>query len=57
MVDDCAEFPEWQKKIQDELGEAVNRLFIQFDESQRDAYVQRSEFYRRFDMEKQRFFK
>lgn len=57
LIDDCANFPDWQRKIQKELGGTVSYLALCIDENSRDAAVEISEVYRRFDLEKQIYFK
>lgn len=57
LVDDCAEYPDWQKKIQKELGGTVSYLALTLDETSRDAAVEISPLFARFDSEKQIYFK
>ena len=57
LIDDCADYPDWQKKIQKELGGTVSYLALAIDESSRDAAVAISEPFRRFDEEKRIYFK
>ena len=57
LIDDCNDYPEWQKKIQKELGGTVSYLALALDESSRDAATEVSEAFRRFDAEKQIYFK
>lgn len=57
LIDDCAAYPDWQKKIQKELGGTVSYLALCLDEVSRDIAVETSEVYRRFDLEKQIYFK
>lgn len=57
IIDDCAAYPEWQKKLQKELGGTVSYLALCIDESARDEAVRTSEIYARFDAEKQVYFK
>jgi hypothetical protein len=57
LIDDCAEFPEWQKKVQKELGGTVSYITLSIDESSRDEAVEISPVFKRFDFEKQVYFK
>jgi len=57
LLDDCEQYPDWHKKIQKELGGTVSYLALAMDESSRDLAVEISEPFRRFDQEKQLYFK
>lgn len=57
IIDDCAEFPEWHRKVQKELGGTVSYLTLSIDESCRDIAVNISPIWMRFDLEKQIYFK
>ena len=57
LIEDCKEFPEWTRKIEEEIGQNMAFLFLTFDESVRDALVAKSHLFQRFDLEKQKFFK
>lgn len=57
LIDDCAAYPDWQKKVQKELGGSVSYLALALDENSRDAAVEISESFARFDSEKQLYFK
>ena len=57
LLDDCADFPEWHVKIQKELGATVSYLCLSIDENARNLAVEISPIYRRFDLEKQVYFK
>lgn len=57
LIDDCENCPEWREKVEKELGSTVSYLFLTLDESSRDALVQESPVWARFDAEKQIFFK
>jgi hypothetical protein len=48
MIDDCADYPEWQRKIEDEVGSSIHYMVIGFDESVRDELVTKSELFLRF---------
>lgn len=57
MMDDCEGYPDWQKKIEQDLGGVVSYLCLTIGEQARDAAVAQSAVYRRFDSEKQKYFK
>lgn len=57
MIDDCKDYPEWVRKIEEELGQNMAFMFLNFDESVRDELVSHSHLFQRFDLDKQRFFK
>lgn len=57
MIDDCKDFPEWVRKIEEDVGQNMAYTFLVFDESDRDALVGKSELFKRFDLDKQKFFK
>jgi len=57
LIDDCADFPDWRYKVEQDLGGVVSYLALNIDESSRDAAVQMSKAFERFDLEKQRYFK
>ena len=57
LIDDCEGYPEWQTKVEKELGSTVSYLFLTMDESSRDNLVATSPVFARFDAEKQIFFK
>ena len=42
------EYPAWKEKIEEELGQAVAMMYLNFDESSRDAVVAKSPIFRRF---------
>ena len=52
LIDDCEDYPEWRVKVEKELGSTVSYLFLTMDESSRDALVQSSPTWSRFDNEK-----
>lgn len=52
LIEDCKEFPEWTRKIEEEIGQNMAFLFLTFDESVRDALVAKSHLFQRFDLEK-----
>ena len=45
LMDQCEGFPDWQRKIEEELGQAVAMTVIGLDESVRDAVVARSPYF------------
>lgn len=57
MIDDCEGYPEWQNKILMDLGGTVSYLALTIDETSRDALLETSEVFLRFDAEKQKYFK
>jgi hypothetical protein len=57
MIDDSKDCPEWVKKIEEDIGQNIAYTFVNFDESVRDALVEKSHLFKRFDLEKQKFFK
>ena len=57
LIDDCEGYPEWQKKVELDLGGTVSYLALTIDEASRDAVVDGSEIWARFDSEKQKYFK
>lgn len=57
MIDDCKEHPEWTRKIEEDIGQNMAFMFLNFDESVRDNLVAESALFQRFDLEKQKFFK
>jgi len=57
IIDDCKDYPLWQRKIQEDLGGVVSFLAIQIGEAVRDQVVERSPMFERYDMEKQIYFK
>lgn len=48
LLDDCAEYPIWQRKIEEELGQQAAYLAISMDESMRNELVEKSEYFLRF---------
>ena len=57
LIDDCEGYPDWQKKLEIDLGGTVSYLALTIDESGRDNLVESSEIFMRFDSEKQKYFK
>lgn len=57
MIEDCKDHPEWVRKIEEDIGQNMAFMFLNFDESVRDELVSNSHLYQRFDLEKQKFFK
>ena len=39
LIDDCEGYPEWQRKISDELGNQLGFLLMYVDEESRDEFV------------------
>jgi len=52
LQDDCEGHPEWQRKIEEELGGSLSYLAMQMDEISRDEACEKSVAFHRFDMEK-----
>ena len=57
LMDDCEGHPEWQRKLEEDLGSCVSFLGIMMEEAMRDNIIAISPVYERFDMEKQKYFK
>ena len=57
LIDDCEGYPEWQDKIILDLGGTVSYLTLTIDDTSRDALVESSDVFLRFDAEKQKYFK
>ena len=57
LIDDCEGYPEWQNKVLMDLGGTVSYLALTIDETSRDALLETSEVFKRFDAEKQVYFK
>ena len=57
MIEDCKDHPEWIRKIEEDIGQNMAFMFLNFDESVRDNLVAESDLFQRFDLEKQKFFK
>ena len=56
-MDDCKDFPLWQRKLEEDLGSSVSFLGIMMEEAVRDSTVAKSKAFERFDGEKQKYFK
>ena len=57
LIDDCQDFPLWKRKMQEDLGGSVSFLAIAMEETYRDQTVSVSAAFKRFDSEKQIYFK
>jgi hypothetical protein len=57
LIDQCQDYPDWQKKLQKELGSQISFMAKQVDEDSHAEIVATSPVYKRFDEEKQLFFK
>lgn len=57
LIDDCEGYPEWQHKVELDLGGTVSYLALTLDDTSRDSLVESSEVFMRFDAEKQKYFK
>ena len=42
LIDDCADYPEWQKKVVLDLGGTVSYLALTLDDTSRDALFEAS---------------
>ena len=52
LMDDCKDYPLWERKFQEDLGGSVSFLGIQMEEAIRDQIVEKSPVFARFDGEK-----
>jgi hypothetical protein len=57
MIDDCEANEAWIKKLEDEVGQEIAFTFLQIDETSREALVQSSETFARFEGEKAKYFR
>ena len=57
LIDDCEGYPEWQNKVLMDLGGTVSYLALTIDETSRNALIETSPVFLRFDAEKQIYFK
>ena len=57
LIGDCKSHPEWERKVEEDLGQAIAFIITTIDETSRDQLVALSPIFARFDMEKQKFFK
>ena len=57
LMDDCKDYPLWQKKLEEDLGGSVSFLGTMMEEADHKENVESSEMYLRFDNEKQKYFK
>lgn len=57
LLDQCKDFPAWHFKLESEVGNQIAFLATSIDESSRDYCVANSEAFKRFDADKQKFFK
>lgn len=48
MIEDCGDNQDWVRKIEEEIGQNISLMIKAFDESVRDALVERSDIFRRF---------
>lgn len=48
LIDDCVEYPEWTRKVEEEIGSNIAFMVTAFDESVRDELVDRSELFKKF---------
>ena len=52
LIDDCEQYPNWKRKIQEDLGGVVSFMAIQMEEVARDELVATSPAFARFDADK-----
>jgi len=52
LIDDCKDYPLWERKLQEDLGGSISFLGIQMEEAIRSEVVGSSAIYERFDYEK-----
>jgi len=57
LIDDCEGYPEWKNKVELDLGGTVSYLALTIDDTSREALIEVSETFHRFDAEKQKYFK
>ena len=57
LIDDCEGYPEWKNKVVMDLGGTVSYLTLTIDDTSREALVETSDVFLRFDAEKQKYFK
>ena len=43
LIDDCSDYPEWQRKVVLDLGGTVSYLTLTIDDASRDCLVETSE--------------
>lgn len=48
LVEDSQGLPEWQRKFEDEIGQAIHYMTLTMDESVHDFLVEKSEYFKRF---------
>ena len=56
LLKQLEDYPEWQDKIQSELGEQVAYLYSSLSDNSRDYIAQKSELFAKFNDDKQKFF-
>lgn len=57
LIDDCEGYPEWKNKVVMDLGGTVSYLTLTIDDTSREALLETSDVFLRFDAEKQQYFK
>ena len=57
LLEDAKDFPEWTRKIEEDLGQAIAFAVTTIDESSHDALVAVAPIFEKFDSQKQKFFK
>ena len=56
-MDDCKDYPLWKRKLEEDLGGVVSFLAIQMEEVATDSLVEISPVFKRFQDDKQVYFK
>ena len=57
LMDDCEDFPIWKRKLQEDLGGVMSFMAIQMEEMSNEELSQKSEIFKRFQDDKQVYFK
>ena len=57
LMDDCKEFPLWKRKLEEDLGGVVSFMAIQMEEAANDDLNNISPIFKRFQDDKQVYFK
>ena len=57
LIDDCKEFPIWKRKLEEDLGGVVSFMAIQMEEVANDELNSNSAIFKRFQDDKQIYFK
>ena len=57
LMDDCQDFPLWKRKLEEDLGGVVSFMAIQMEEAANDELNLASPIFKRFQDDKQVYFK